>query len=350
MHKALWRRIPRIGAVLVALTCQATIALAADETTVVRTLSANTSATVASTSGTTVAMSLHFQFIAARPTGFWKLVRSGAERAARNAGATVDFLVMIQGSEEEQKRLVDLAVAKNMAGLAIAPAPGATATQEIDRAAEKMPVLTLGVDVPTSRRRCFIGSDQYHAGLEAGRALAGAVSATTGSRSIGIVAGQADDAIVRERLRGVKDALAGRFTLVGPLYDSGLEDKAGSNVEAILEGTPDLVGMVGISRHNGPVIARVMRDLKAEGRFKVVCFDEELETVAAISDGRIYASVVEDPFEIGSRAVTLLAALAKGDTAAIPEKGMILTGVRVLRASGIGEFVRQLTTQSKRTE
>ena len=335
---------------LVALATRVTHGSPEMQTTVSARLTAATTATVTATSSTAVTTSPRLLFVAGAPNGFWKLVRSGAEKAARDSGASLDFLVMVDGTEEEQKRLVDLAIGRRADGLAIAAVAGPSAEQEVNRAAAQMPVITVGTDVATSKRRCFIGSDQYHAGLEAGRALVGVVARTTGTRAIGITAGRVDDPIVQVRLRGVRDALAGRLSIVGPVYDSGADDKAIGNVEQMLAGAPDLAGMIGISRHNGPVIARVMQDRRMDSAFKVVCFDEELETVAAMSDGRIYASVMEDPFEIGSRAVTLLVDLAKGAAPVIPEKEKILTRVKVLRAGGINEFVRQLTTRSRRIE
>ncbi len=40
------------------------------------------------------------------------------------------------------------------------------------------------------------------------------------------------------------------------------------------------------------------------GQVKIVCFDENAETLAGVASGDIYGTVVQQPFEFGKQAIT----------------------------------------------
>ena len=54
------------------------------------------------------------------------------------------------------------------------------------------------------------------------------------------------------------------------------------------------------------------------GKIKVVGFDANDETVAGIEKGHVYASIVQDAYNIGYSAVRILADAAKGDSRRCP--------------------------------
>ena len=47
---------------------------------------------------------------------------------------------------------------------------------------------------------------------------------------------------------------------------------------------------------------------------KVVAFDEDDQTLLGIDSGRVYASVVQNPYEFGKKSVEILAAEVRGNT------------------------------------
>ena len=57
---------------------------------------------------------------------------------------------------------------------------------------------------------------------------------------------------------------------------------------------------------------------------KIVTFDEADETLAGVRDGAIHATVVQQPFEFGYQAVTLMAKALKGDRSFIPTNKQII--------------------------
>src|SRR5205823_10001037 len=50
-------------------------------------------------------------------------------------------------------------------------------------------------------------------------------------------------------------------------------------------------------------ILNAAKEVKLEGKVKIVGFDEDLETLKGIDDGYIYGTVVQNPYEFGKRSV-----------------------------------------------
>jgi ribose transport system substrate-binding protein len=50
---------------------------------------------------------------------------------------------------------------------------------------------------------------------------------------------------------------------------------------------------------------------------KIVCFDEELDVLNGISEGVVYGTVVQQPYEFGKQAITKMASHLAGDKEAL---------------------------------
>ena len=75
---------------------------------------------------------------------------------------------------------------------------------------------------------------------------------------------------------------------------------------------------------------------------KIVAFDEEDETIAGVRSGAIYATVIQQPFEIGRQAIAVLAATLRGDKSAIPADKKIIIPARVVRKDNVDAIVKQI--------
>ena len=56
-------------------------------------------------------------------------------------------------------------------------------------------------------------------------------------------------------------------------------------------------------------------------QIKIIAFDEEDETLQGITDGHIYGTVVQNPYQYGYESVRILAGLARGDQSVLPSEG-----------------------------
>ncbi len=122
------------------------------------------------------------------------------------------------------------------------------------------------------------------------------------------------------------------------LTDNKDSNLAKSNAEGALTRYPDIACMVGLWAYNPPMILSALKSAGKEGQVKVVGFDEQEETLQAISEGRVVGTIVQDPYGFGYRSVELLSAIARGQQVDIPESGMIFVPHKVIKGDNVQEF------------
>jgi ribose transport system substrate-binding protein len=83
------------------------------------------------------------------------------------------------------------------------------------------------------------------------------------------------------------------------MTDDANPSNARENAYESLKKYPDIAGMVGLWSYNGPAIVQALKPEAKLGTVKIVCFDDEQETLAAIKEGAIFATVAQQPFDYG---------------------------------------------------
>ena len=98
--------------------------------------------------------------------------------------------------------------------------------------------------------------------------------------------------------------------------------------------------MVGLYSYNGPAILNAVKSAGKTGKVKIVCFDEDADTLAGVADGFIFGTVVQQPYEFGKQAITKMAAYLGGDKSAlaggkqiVPTKSIMKDNVAEFQAS-----------------
>ena len=95
--------------------------------------------------------------------------------------------------------------------------------------------------------------------------------------------------------------------------------KARDNVRSSLVNHPDLAALVGIWAYNAPAIAEVVQERGVREKTTVVTFDAQAAALEHMAGGRIDAMVVQNPFDMGVKAVRLLLAMHEKDSGTIQE-------------------------------
>ncbi len=116
-------------------------------------------------------------FVTNGSSDFWKLAEAGIRKAEKEFDAEVDFQVPGQASPAQQQQMIESLMAKDIQGMAISVLDPVGAISIIDKAAEKMPVVTQDSDAPDSQRKAYIGTDNVEAGRVAGREILKALQA-----------------------------------------------------------------------------------------------------------------------------------------------------------------------------
>ena len=279
-------------------------------------------------------------FVTNNAADFWTIARKGTEKAdAELADVTVEFRLG-DGTAAAQKRIVDDLLAKGVDGIAISPVDPANQTAMLDEAAQRTVVFTHDSDAPNSKRECYVGTDNVAAGRQAGELIKEALPQ---GGKIAVFVGKLDARNAQERLQGIKEAIAGsRIEILDVRTDDTDQVRAKANVAEMLVSHPDVAALVGLWSYNGPAILNAVRDAGKIGAVKIIAFDEDDETLTGVKSGAIVGTVVQQPYQFGYQAITLLAKAINGDRSSIPASRQLFIPTMVIRQSTVDDFRSRL--------
>lgn len=287
--------------------------------------------------GAPAGKSLQLAFVTNNASDYWTVARKGVEKAEKELpNVTVDVQLPGQGTAAEQTDLVNALIAKGIDGMAISPVDPANQTDLLNRAADQMLVFTQDSDATNSKRTCYIGTDNVAAGRQAGEELKKALP--NGGKVMFFV-GKIDAQNAADRYKGVQEAIKGtKIQTIDVRTDDADRAKAKSNVSDALVKYPDLAACVGLWSYNGPAILSAVKDANKVGKVKIVCFDEEDDTLAGVKSGAIAATIVQQPFEFGYLSIINMNKYLNGDKSVVPESGQITVDTKVINRAGVDEF------------
>jgi len=281
-------------------------------------------------------------FITNATSDFWKIVRKGSEKAdAELQDVKVVFKTTNTGTTEEQNGLIRQALDVDDAdAIAISPADPAGQKKVLNDAAKKALVITQDSDAPDTDRALYLGADNRAAGRQAGELIKKALPQ---GGKIMVFVGKREVQNAKERFDGLKESLQGsNVVIIDLMTDDANPINARDNAYQTLKKYPDIAGMVGLWSYNGPSIVEALRPEGKLGAIKIVCFDDERETLAAIKEGVIFASVAQQPFEYGYQGVKTAEQILKGDRSVIPANKMIYIPTVVVQRNNIDEYSKKL--------
>src|SRR6266511_4803636 len=238
-----------------------------------------------SDSGTTTSKKL--AFVTNNASDFWTIARKGTEKADTElTDVTVEFRIPADGTAAEQKRIVDDLLAKGIDGIAISPVDPNNQTPLINETARQALVFTQDSDAPQSDRAAYVGTDNVAAGRQAGTLIK---EALPDGGKIMVFVGKKDARNAQERYQGIRETLQGsKVEIIDVRTDDADRVRAKSNVADTLVKYPDIKGLVGLWSYNGPAIVNALKEAGKLNQVKVVCFDEEDETLAGVKAGTIF--------------------------------------------------------------
>jgi len=251
----------------------------------------------------------------------------------------VDFRIPSSGTAAEQRQILDDLAAKGIDGIAVSPVDPANQTEFLNKIAEQTLLICHDSDAPASKRVCYIGTDNIAAGVEAAKLIK---EALPNGGKIMIFVGTLDAQNAKERLAGLKQDLEGsKVEILDVRTDETDRVRAQKNVEDTLVKYPDVACLVGLWSYNGPAIVNGVKSAGKTGQVKIVCFDEEEETLAAVAAGIVHATVVQQPYEFGKQAITKMARYVGGDKAALAGGKQIVPTVNI-KKENVAEFSARL--------
>jgi len=281
--------------------------------------------------------SLDLAFLTNNASDFWTIARAGCEQAQKEVpNIKVEFKIPADGTAAEQTRIFDDLLVKGVNGIALSPVDPANQTAMIDKGAAKALIVTQDSDAPKSQRSFYVGTDNVAAGRQAGELIKKAVP---NGGSIMLFVGKRDAQNAKERIQGVEETLKGtNIKILDVRTDDTDRVRAKQNVADTLVKNPDIACLVGLWSYNGPAILNAVKDANKIGKVKIVTFDEENDTLQGVKDGAIEATVVQNPYEFGRQAVTLMAKKLRKENPDIPADGKVIVPTRAIDKSNVDEF------------
>ena len=283
---------------------------------------------------------LKLAFVSNNAATFWTIARTGCEAASKALGnVDVDFRIPSTGSAAEQQQILDDLVAKGVDGIAVSPIDPKNQIDFLNKIAAQTLLICVDSDAADSKRVCYIGTDNFAAGVEAGKLIK---EALPNGGKIMVFVGYADAQNSKDRFGGIKKALEGSKVEVVDLRTDDTDNvRAQKNAEDTLVKYPDISMLVGLYNYNGPAILNAVRSAGQAGKVKIVCFDENAETLDGVASGDIYGTVVQQPFEFGKQAMTKMAKYLGGDKEALAG-GKQIVATRSLKKDDIAAFKADL--------
>ncbi len=301
--------------------------------------SGNTAGNAGNTMGS--AKNLKVAFVTNNASDFWTIARKGVEKAdGELANVDVEFKLPGEGTAAEQRRIVDDLLSKGINGIAISPVDPDNQTQFINDTAKKALVITQDSDAPTSERALYVGTDNVAAGRQAGELIK---EALPNGGKIMLFVGKSDARNAAERAQGIKEALQGsNVQIIDTRTDDTDRARAKTNAADTLVKYSDVAALVGLWSYNGPAILNAVKDANKVGQVKIICFDEEDETLAGVKDGAIFATVVQQPYEFGYQSVKIMAEILGGDKSKIPANKQINVPTLIIKKDSVEEFTKKI--------
>ena len=302
----------------------------------------------------------HLAFVSNGVADFWTIAKAGAMAAGKELGCqvTVEFP---GGGLGDQKRMLEDLVTRGIDGVSVSPIDPTNQAEILTLIAEKSLLITNDSDAPKAPRLCYIGMDNYDAGVMCGKlAREGCASG-----EVAIFIGRLEQDNAKRRRQGFIDGLLGRtadatrydepgkviseagYTIVGTWTDSFDRAKAKANIEDVMIKHPKLALMTGLFEYNSTLAVEVLKQTGKLGAVKLAAFDEGAEVITAIKDGSVLGTVVQDPYGYGFESIKLLHALNQGDMSMIPANGIISISAKVIRKDNAEAFWKDLKAKIK---
>jgi len=230
---------------------------------------------------------------------YFKGLYEGFEEAGKLYGVKTIYTGTPEYDVNKEVTVFNQIVAKNPAGIAVAPANPKAFEEPIRKAMEKgITVLTCDADSPLSARYSFLGTGNYDAGVVAARYMANLINGE-GEVAVLYLPGLFT---LEERTAGFKDTIENEYPnmkVVQVANAGGDQTTAAKAMSSIMQAHTDLKGVFCPVSTAGVGAATVLNESNKVGKVKIVSFDSNRGTLDLIKEGVISATIVQNSWSMG---------------------------------------------------
>ena len=263
---------------------------------------------------------------------YWQIVLAGARKAGKDLHVNVPEL----GAQSEsdingQITILENAVSEHPAAIVIAPTQFQALGAPITEAAKKVKIIGIDSAADSKAFTSFLTTDNVKGGEVAADAMAEAIKATYGKAEgdVALITSLPGVGSLDQRAKGFKQELAAKYPGLKLVADKVADGQAttGLNIMTdLITANPRLRGVFASNLIMGQGAGQAVAENKAQDKIKLVAFDNDDKLVKFLSDGVIYALIVQDPYRMGYDGVKTALAASKGE--AVP--ATVDTGVTAI--------------------
>lgn len=239
-------------------------------------------------------------------TPFMKALIHGAEDAKEEVerfGGHVMIETVSGGDVRQVLSIMDGFQKMEVKGMVLVPTDDEMLKRTIDRyVEEKIEVITINSDLNGTRRRCFIGQNNYAAGKVAG-GLMGEILPEGGK--VMIISGFRENVATMRRTGGFVDEIRQNYPkiqLLEPCYAYDDDWVSGKLLEEQLEKMPDVKGVY-LTAQGESGVCNTLKRYGLEQKVKVIAHDYEGENRKNLKDGTINFILRQNAYVQGHESV-----------------------------------------------
>ena len=264
---------------------------------------------------------------------YWTNADNGAKAAAEEFGVELNIVGPTETNPEQQASYIETAASQNVDGIMTCPwdvafTPALKAASDVG-----IPVVAVDTDDPDCGRIAFYGTSNYDAGYKAGELMA---EKTGGKAKICILTAVLTSKTQIDRIEGFQDAIKDypeMEILTQEQTDSDLQ-KAVDKATACIGAYPECDAFFGAASLDGAGCAKAVEEMGIADNYTIICFDDVEETIRAIKSGVIYATMVQDPYQMAYDAVKAIVDYHQG---IMPEEVINAVDVNIVTAENVNE-------------
>lgn len=232
----------------------------------------------------------------------WLSVKNGAEDKVKELG-NIELIFRAPAGKtdpNEQTRMAEDAINQKADAILLAPSdPDALAPVAAKIKEANIPLILIDSALSTEDYDAFFSTDNEAAGELAGETFAKLVN---GRGKIGIVHAQPSSTTAIARGKGFErkiKEIAPDIKVVSVQYSDGDKARALNIATDIMTANPDLVGFFTSNEGSTIGVARAIEELGKKDSVMLVGFDKSQDTIRALENGTLKATIVQNPYKMG---------------------------------------------------
>lgn len=232
----------------------------------------------------------------------WLSVKNGAEDKVKELG-NIELIFRAPAGKtdpNEQTRMAEDAINQKADAILLAPSdPAALAPVAAKIKEANIPLILIDSALSTEDYDAFFSTDNEAAGELAGETFAKLVN---GRGKIGIVHAQPSSTTAIARGKGFErkiKEIAPDIKVVSVQYSDGDKARALNIATDIMTANPDLVGFFTSNEGSTIGVARAIEELGKKDSVVLVGFDKSQDTIRALENGTLKATIVQNPYKMG---------------------------------------------------